>query len=40
MGSNVKVIVKEGKDHGWSGMDQDIEVFAQWFDEYLLGKKH
>ena len=38
-GNNIKVIVKPGKDHGWAGMDQDMEVFAQWFDEYLLGKK-
>ena len=38
-GSPIKVIVKPGADHGWSGMDKDLEVFAQWFDEHLLGKK-
>ena len=38
-GNNIKVIVKPGADHGWKGMDQDMEVFAQWFDEHLLGKK-
>ena len=38
-GSTIKVIVKPGADHGWLGMDKDIEVFAQWFDEHLLGKK-
>jgi acetyl esterase/lipase len=37
-GNNVKVIVKPGKDHGWVGMDKDLEVFAEWFDEHLLGK--
>lgn len=38
-GNNVKVIVKPGADHGWAGMDRDIAVFADWFDEHLLGKK-
>ena len=38
-GNNIKVIVKPGADHGWKGMDKDMEVFAQWFDEHLLGKK-
>jgi acetyl esterase/lipase len=37
-GSRIKVIVKPGKDHGWLGMDKDMEVFAQWFDEHLLHK--
>jgi acetyl esterase/lipase len=35
-GSPIKVIVKPGADHGWLGMDKDMEVFAQWFDEHLL----
>lgn len=38
-GNNVKVIIKPGADHGWAGMDKDIAVFADWFDEHLLGKK-
>jgi acetyl esterase/lipase len=38
-GSSIKVIVKPGADHGWLGMDRDMKVFAQWFDEHLLGKK-
>ena len=38
-GNTVKVIVKPGADHGWAGMDKDIAVFADWFDEHLLGKK-
>jgi acetyl esterase/lipase len=37
-GSKIEVIVKPGKDHGWVGMDKDMEVFAQWFDEHLLQK--
>ena len=39
VGSPIQVIVKPGKDHGWAGMDQDMKVFADWFDEHLLGKK-
>ncbi len=38
-GNNVKIIVKPGADHGWAGMDKDMAVFADWFDEHLLGKK-
>jgi len=38
-GNEIKVIVKPGKDHGWAGLGKDMEVFAQWFDEHLLGKK-
>jgi acetyl esterase/lipase len=36
MGSKVKLVVKPAADHGWLGMDKDMEVFAQWFDEHLL----
>ncbi len=39
LGNTARLIVKPGKEHGWGGMDKDIEVFAQWFDEHLLGKK-
>ena len=35
----VKLIVKEGKDHGWQGMDADMRVMADWFDEHLRGVK-
>jgi len=38
-GNNVKIIVKPGADHGWAGMEKDLAVFADWFDEHLLGKK-
>ena len=34
-----KLIVREGKDHGWPGMDADIKLFADWFDEHLRGIK-
>ena len=34
-----KLIVREGKDHGWPGMDADMLIFADWFDEYLRGIK-
>jgi fermentation-respiration switch protein FrsA (DUF1100 family) len=33
-----KLIVREGKDHGWPGMEEDMKIFADWFDEHL-GKK-
>jgi hypothetical protein len=35
-GSPIKIIVKPGHENGWGGMDKDMEVFAQWFDEHLL----
>jgi dipeptidyl aminopeptidase/acylaminoacyl peptidase len=27
--------VREGKQHGWAGMDKDQEELADWFDEHL-----
>jgi len=30
-----KLIVKEGKDHGWQGLDKDMALCADWFDKYL-----
>jgi acetyl esterase/lipase len=38
-GAPCKLIVREGKDHGWPGMDKDMAVFADWFDEHLRGLK-
>lgn len=38
-GATCKVIVKPGADHGWAGMDKDMGVFADWFDEHLRGIK-
>lgn len=30
-----KVVTREGKDHGWPEMKDDLELFADWFDEHL-----
>ncbi len=38
-GAPFKLIVKEGADHGWKGMEKDMAVFADWFDEHLRGIK-
>ena len=35
-----KLVVREGKNHGWPGMEKDMELFADWFDEHLRGLKH
>jgi acetyl esterase/lipase len=37
--SEAKLIVKEGKDHGWVGMEPDLESCAKWFDAHLLPDK-
>ncbi len=39
VGAPFKLIVKPGADHGWAGMEKDIAVFADWFDEHLRGIK-
>jgi acetyl esterase/lipase len=36
-GATAKLIVREGKDHGWIGMDADMRIFADWFDTHLRG---
>jgi len=36
-GAPFKLIVKPKADHGWPGMEQDLAVFADWFDRHLLG---
>lgn len=33
--SPIKLIVREGKDHGWPEMDKDVELLADWFDQHL-----
>lgn len=38
----VKIIVRQGKGHGWGDFwksKEDIEAFADWFDKYLGGKR-
>jgi acetyl esterase/lipase len=39
VGAPYKLIIKPGKDHGWPGMDADVRVFADWFDEHLVKAK-
>ncbi len=34
-----KLVVREGKDHGWKEMGDDMKIFADWFDEHLRGLK-
>jgi acetyl esterase/lipase len=34
----MKLIVREGKEHGWPGIEADMVIFADWFDEHLRGK--
>jgi acetyl esterase/lipase len=34
-GVPVKLIVKEGADHGWPDMTKDVVAIADWFDQYL-----
>jgi acetyl esterase/lipase len=38
-GATFKLIIREDKDHGWAGMDKDMVIFADWFDQYLRGLK-
>jgi len=38
-GVEAKLIVRGGKAHGWGGLDKDLEIFADWFDEHLRGVK-
>jgi acetyl esterase/lipase len=39
VGATVKLVPREGKDHGWSEMGKDLELFADWYDTYLRGPK-
>lgn len=34
-----RLVVREGKDHGWPGMEKDLELFADWFDEHLGARR-
>jgi len=38
-GATAKLIVKEGKAHGWKDVQPDVAAIADWFDEHLRGKK-
>ena len=37
VGAVCKLVRREGKDHGWPGMDKDLALFADWYDHYLRG---
>jgi len=39
VGAITKLVVKEGKAHGWKDMNLDLPALADWFDEYLRGVK-
>lgn len=34
-----KLVVKPGAAHGWAKIDEDMVLFADWFDEHLRGIK-
>lgn len=36
-GVAAKLVVREGKAHGWPGIENDIPLLANWFDEHLRG---
>ncbi len=38
-GVTFKLVVKAGADHGWAGMEKEMAMFADWFDEHLRGLK-
>lgn len=37
LGVPTKVVVRPGQEHGWPGIGQDLEIFADWFDQCLRG---
>ena len=37
--SVAKLVVREGKNHGWPDMTKDLALLADWFDEHLRGIK-
>lgn len=39
VGAKVKLVVKEGKAHGWPDIGKDQTTLADWFDENLRGMK-
>jgi acetyl esterase/lipase len=38
-GASLKLVVREGKDHGWPEMADDMRLFAAWFDQHLRNGK-
>ncbi len=39
LGAVTKLVVREGKAHGWPNMAADSSILADWFDEHLRGLK-
>jgi len=35
-GVPVRLVVKPGAGHGWKEWTDDIALFADWFDQYLI----
>jgi acetyl esterase/lipase len=33
-----ELVIKKGADHGWAGMDKDMQTIADWFDKQLAKK--
>ncbi len=38
-GVPAKLVTREGKQHGWPEMGQDLPLLADWLDEHLRGLK-
>jgi acetyl esterase/lipase len=36
-GATAKLVIKEGKAHGWAKIEDDLPLLADWFDQYLHG---
>ena len=36
MGNTAKLVVREGKEHGWADIASDLEIIVDWFDQYLV----
>ena len=34
-GAQAKLVVKKGAGHGWLGLEKDLTLLTDWFDEYL-----
>ncbi|MEY2409105.1 MAG: hypothetical protein QOF48_1775 [Verrucomicrobiota bacterium] len=39
VGAKARLVVKEGKAHGWAEIGKDAATLADWFDEHLRGLK-
>lgn len=35
LGVDAKLVVKEGGDHGWANIQNDVATCAEWFDQHL-----